>query len=252
MTATIGAIAATIPGPGGAEAPGAAAWRAMRASSDLQFVPIVDPPQKPPPEWLVALGRALGKIFGWIGNAIDWALGWLVAPIARFLGQILGMNARTIEFALIVLAGAGLLWAAWALLWPRLKARRGTPKPAPEWKPDTNAALALLEDADALAAAGRYDEAARLLLHRSVGEIAASNNGGRPDWLAPSSTSREIGANPKLPWRARQAFVVIAREVERSLFALTGLVRDDWERARAAYAEFALADKAGTKASSTL
>ena len=38
---------------------------------------------------------------------------------------------------------------------------------------------------------------------------------------------------------------MIAREVERSLFALTGLVREDWERARAAYAEFALADKAG-------
>jgi hypothetical protein len=132
------------------------------------------------------------------------------------------------------------LWAAWAMLWPRWKARRAAPKPAPEWTPDTDTALALLEDADALAATGKYDEAARLLLHRSVGEIAAS----RPDWLAPSSTSREIGANPKLPWRARQAFTVIAREVERSLFALTGLVREDWERARAAYAEFALAEKA--------
>ncbi len=212
----------------------------MRSASDLQFVPIVDPPQKPPPEWLVALGRFLGNIFAGIGNAIDWALGWLVAPIARFLSQILGLNARTIEIALIVLAGAGLLWAAWVLLWPRWLARRTAPKPVPEWTPDTNAALALLEDADALAAAGRYDEAARLLLHRSVGEIAAS----RPDWLAPSSTSREIGANPRLPWRARAAFTVIAREVERSLFALTGLVREDWERARAAYAEFALADKA--------
>ena len=241
MTATIGAIAATQ----GAETAGADAWRAMRAASDLQFAPIVDPPQAPPPDWLLAIGRFLGKVFGWIGAkilwAIDWALGWLVAPIARFFGT----NARTIEIALIVLAGAGLLWAAWALLWPRWKARAAGPPAAPEWAPDTAAALALLEDADALAAAGRYGEAARLLLHRSVGEIAASNRGGRPDWLAPSSTAREIGASPRLPWRARQAFVVIAREVERSLFALTGLVREDWERARAAYAEFALADKAG-------
>ena len=234
MTATIGAIAATqATGAAGAEA-----WRAMRAASDLQFAPIIDPPQAPPPAWLLAIGRFMGKVFGWIGQAIDWALGWLVAPIARFFG----MNARTIEIALIVAAGAGLLWAAWALLYPRWKERRAAPKPAPEWSPDTDAALALLEDADALAAAGRFDEAARLLLHRSVGEIAAS----RPDWLAPSSTAREIGANPRLPWRARQAFVVIAREVERSLFALTGLVREDWERARAAYAEFALADLAGT------
>jgi hypothetical protein len=235
VTATIGAIAATP----NAEAAGAEAWRAMRASSDLQFVPIVEPVQKPPPEWLVALGRVLGKVFSAIGNAIDWALGWLVAPIARFLG----MTARTIEIALIVVAGAGLLWTAWSVLWPRWRARRSAPKPAPEWTPDTNAALALLEDADALAAAGRYDEAARLLLHRSVGEIAASQNGGRPDWLEPSTTAREIGANPRLPWRARQAFMVMAREVERSLFALTGLVREDWERARAAYAEFALAEK---------
>ena len=231
MTATIGAIAGTDT----AEAAGAAAWRAMKASADLQFVPIVDPAPQPPPAWLVAIGRFFGTVFGWIGQAIDWALGWLVTPIAHFFG----MNARTIEIALIVMAGAGLLWAVWTLLWPRWKARRTNPPAAPAWAPDTNAALALLEDADALAAAGRFDEAARLLLHRSVGEIAAS----RPDWLAPSSTAREIGANPRLPWRARAAFVVIAREVERSLFALTGLMREDWERARAAYAEFALAEK---------
>jgi hypothetical protein len=231
VTATIGAIAATQ----AADPAGAEAWRAMRASSDLQFAPIVDPVQKPPPEWLMAIGRFVAKIFSGIGNAIDWALGWLVAPIARFLG----MNARTIEIALIALASAGLLWAAWAVLWPRWQVRRAAPKPVSEWTPDTDAALALLEDADTLAAAGRYDEAARLLLLRSVGEIAAS----RPDWLEPSSTAREIGANPRLPWRARQAFVVIAREVERSLFALTGLMREDWERARAAYAEFALAEK---------
>ena len=239
MTATIGAIAGTGVGTGGVEPAGASAWHAMRANSDLQFVPIVDPPPTPPPAWLVAIGHALGKLFGWIGQAIDWALGWLVAPIAR----VLGTNARTIEIALIVAAGAGLLWAAWTLLYPRWQARRSAPQ-APAWAPDTGAALALLADADALAAAGRYDEAARLLLHRSVGEIAASNNGGRPDWLEPSSTAREIGANPTLPLRARQAFTVIAREVERSLFALTGLVREDWERARAAYAEFAAADVA--------
>ena len=37
--------------------------------------------------------------------------------------------------------------------------------------------------------------------------------------------------------------MIVAREVERSLFALTGLMREDWERARTAYAEFALAEK---------
>lgn len=222
----------------GADAAGASAWRAMRAASDIQFAPISDPPPTPPPAWLVAIGRVLGQVFGWIGRAIDWLLGWIAAPLARLIGA----NARSIEYVLIGLAAIGLLWAAVAWLMPLVRARQATPPPA-AWAPNTAAALALLEDADALAAQGRYGEAARLLLQRSVGEIAAT----RPDWLAPSSTAREIAASPGLPWAARQAFGVIAREVERSLFALTGLVREDWERARAAYAEFALADLRGQR-----
>ena len=37
------------------------------------------------------------------------------------------------------------------------------------------------------------------------------------------------------------AFRIIAERVERSLFALRALDRTDWEAARAAYADFALA-----------
>jgi hypothetical protein len=47
---------------------------------------------------------------------------------------------------------------------------------------------------------------------------------------------------PGLPAQARQSFAVIAREVERSLYALRALAADDWHRAREAYAAFALAD----------
>ncbi len=105
------------------------------------------------------------------------------------------------------------------------------------WQPDQAASLALLEDADRLAAEGRFDEATHLLLQRSVGHISAA----RPDWVEPSSTARELAALPALPEAARAAFGVIAERVERSLFALRALERADWEAARAAYAEFALA-----------
>lgn len=105
------------------------------------------------------------------------------------------------------------------------------------WRPDTAASLALLEDADRLAAEGRFDEATHLLLQRSVGHISAA----RPDWVEPSSTARELAALPALPDAARAAFGVIAARVEASLFALRALERGDWEAARAAYAEFALA-----------
>ncbi|PKP64950.1 MAG: hypothetical protein CVT87_01935, partial [Alphaproteobacteria bacterium HGW-Alphaproteobacteria-9] len=80
-------------------------------------------------------------------------------------------------------------------------------------------------------------EATHLLLLRSVGHIADA----RPDWVDPSSTARELAALPALPDAARTAFGVIAERVERSLFALRRLDRPDWEAARAAYAEFALA-----------
>jgi hypothetical protein len=115
--------------------------------------------------------------------------------------------------------------------------RREPEQAAAEWTPDAGEALALLEDADRLAAEGRFDEATHLLLMRSVGQIAEA----RPDLLEPSSTAREIAELPALPQAARGAFATIAERVERSLFALRSLSADDWQAARAAYADFALA-----------
>ena len=119
----------------------------------------------------------------------------------------------------------------------RIRSATETGTEEPEWQPDEHESLALLEDADRLASQGRYDEAARLLLQRSVGQIAAA----RPEWVDPSSTARELAALPRLSDAARRAFAVISEAVERSLFALKTLTRDDWETARSAYADFALA-----------
>jgi hypothetical protein len=217
VTANPGAIA----GQQSAQA-GEHAWRAMRAMRDVQFAPVPDETVVPPqaPEWLRAIFRFLAKLF---------------EPLGRWLGSGWGV----IETGLMVLAVVGVLWIAWNLAWPMWRDRRPRVLPATAaWAPAPDAAMALLEDADRLAAQGRFAEAAHLLLQRSVGHIATA----RPDWLTPSSTAREIVAIRDLPAAARQAFGVIAVEVERSLFALRGLSADDWQRARAAYADFALAD----------
>jgi hypothetical protein len=158
----------------------------------------------------------------------------LFAPLGRWLGS----GWSLVEIALVLLAALGVVWIGWTLF-QRWRLERALAGPVAE-NPviDRAAALALLEDADALAAEGRFDEAVHLLLRRSVHHISAA----RPDWLSPSSTAREISLIPGLPAAARVAFTLIAREVERSLYAMRALAGDDWQRAREAYSAFALAD----------
>lgn len=214
---------AGAPGPDSAEA-GERAWEAARAMGDIQYAPVppYQAPKSEPPEWLVAILNFLAELF---------------APLGRWLGA--GWNG--VEIALLGLAAIGALWIGWTLL-QRWRLTRALAMPAADAPViDRAAALALLEDADALAAQGRFDEAVHLLLQRSVHHIATA----RPDWLSPSSTAREIGLIPGLPAAARTAFTLITREVERSLYALRTLAADDWHRAREAYAAFALQNLAG-------
>jgi hypothetical protein len=208
-------------------------WQATRADAAIQYAPL--PPFKPPepPGWLKTLGE-------WLRGILE-PLGKLLRAIFEPIGNAIGLSWPVIEKALIALAVLLVLWLLWRLLRPLLeRLRDAKPLPEPEWAPDRAAATALLEDADRLAAEGRYGEAVHLLLQRSVGHIADA----RPDWLLPASTAREIAAFPMLPERARQAFGAIATRVERSLFALRDLDAGDWTAARSAYADFALADLA--------
>lgn len=201
----------------------ARAWREVRGSDEIQFAPVTPPKPPETPEWLEALGRFLQSLFEPVGRA-------------------LGVSWPTIETILLALLALGVLYLAWRLLWPLAARRRGAAEAPEEWQPERSRAMALLADADRLAAEGLYDEAVHLLLRRSVGEIAEA----QPDWLEPASTAREIATLPQLPSRARQAFAVIADRVERSRYALRGLAAGDWQAARAAYAEFALAGLART------
>lgn len=197
-----------------------AAWRALHGSSDIQFAPVPPDPAPVSPEWLKAIGRFLE---------------WLLSPV----GHLLGSGWGVVETALLVGAVIGAIWIAWTLLWPLLRnRRRKSGLDVPQWIPPREEALALLEDADRLAAEGLYAEAAHLLLRRSVGQIAAA----RPHWLTPASTAREIGAIAELPEAARAAFSSIAGTVERARYALRPLGAEDWSVARDAYARFALAE----------
>lgn len=197
------------------------AWEAVRADDSIQFGPVTIPRESPrEPSWLDAL-------FHWLAQALE--------PV----GRALGMSWPVFKWVLLAILIGALALLAWRMVSPALGWR---PRPAPEaeeesWAPATGEALALLEDADSLAAEGRFDEATHLLLKRSVGQIAKV----RPDLVEPATTARELAAIGALPEAARTAFATIAARVERSLFALRVLGAEDWQAARAAYAEFALA-----------
>ena len=206
---------------GAQEAGTAGSWQAIRADSSIQYGPVDfrPPPEPKSPEWLEALGR-------WLKSVFD--------P----LGQALGMSWPVLSKVLIAIAVLSVLMLAWRMLAPWLEGRgnRAPRTDEPDWTPPQAAAMALLEDADRLAAEGRFDEATHLLLSRSVAQIAAV----RPGWVNPASTAREIAAHAGLPGKARSAFAVIAGRVERSLFALVPLDAAAWQAARGAYADFAL------------
>ncbi|MGX7951619.1 hypothetical protein ACWPM1_03545 [Tsuneonella sp. HG249] len=199
------------------------AWEAVRADEAIQFTPVEVAPPEPrePPSWLDAF-------FEWLGSLLE--------P----LGRALGLSWPVFKWVLLAIGVGAALLLLWRMLAPALGWR---PRPGEagaeeaDWTPDAGAALALLEDADRLAADGRYDEATHLLLQRSIGQIADV----RPDLVEPATTARELSALSALTDSARAAFGTIATRVERSLFALRSLDRDDWQAARAAYAEFALA-----------
>ncbi len=204
-----------------------AGWEHLRADPEVQFAPVTIPDRPPPePSWLA---KQIDKLFSWLGD--------LLAPI----GQALAASWWWLQWVLLGLVALFVVVLLVRLYDPAFfrfgkRNKAAATADVEPWRPDAATSQALLDDADRLAAEGRYDEATHLLLQRSVAHIAAT----RPDWVEPSSTARELAGLPALPPPARAAFSVIAGRVEASLFALRALERSDWEAARAAYAEFAL------------
>ena len=113
------------------------------------------------------------------------------------------------------------------------------------FRPEESRARALLAEADRLAAEGKYDEAVRTLLHRSIGDIEER----APNSIRKAQTSREISRLPVLPAAVREAFAPITRAVEESWFGGRPVDAQRYQDCRKAYANFALPEAwAGARA----
>jgi hypothetical protein len=188
---------------------------ALMAHGELQFdFPQFTPPE--PPAWLIWLGK-------------------LLAPLAPYFGYIMWGIVIAAAALVLFLIAKSLIGRRFFLPSRKIAADK---VPGPEWRPAREAALLLLSDADALAAAGRYAEAIHLILLRSIQEIGKH----RPAVLKPALTSREIGALRDLPAAARAAFVSIAEVVERAVFAGNEVGAAEYAECRAAYERFAFPD----------
>lgn len=197
---------------GAADAALAQAHAELAADNRLQFDRTgFTPPEVP--EWLHWIRDALSamgpllKVLFWIGLALI-----VVALLFVLIREILKLRL------------------------PRPKADDPKTEVAMDWRPDEATARNLLADADALASAGRYAEAAHLLLARSVEDIERR----LPRAVSVSLTTREIAELNRLPEAARPSFARIGQVVERSLFGGRAVDSQDFADCRRAYEAFAL------------
>lgn len=216
-----------------AEAQFGAAHQALLDDPAVQFQPLRTPPPAQPPGWLHDFGewirwalRPIGHVLRWIGQ---WLPNW---PFARLL-----------LWSVLALLAAAVVWMAvervrhgeWRL--PRWCRRRlaGARSLADEPWTDPGPVHAWLREADALAELGRFAEAAHLLLFRCVEDLARR----RPGSVKAALTARELAAVSAFPPGVRHRFAAIAELVERSLFGGRTVGADEWQTARASYAELA-------------
>ena len=193
------------------------AQAALLKQSDIQFdfKPVVIPE---PPPWLKKILEAVGHLL----------MG--IAPAFKYIfwgGIIIG--------AVIILYF--LVWELAAIRFGWRRRTRVTPvKLDQAWAPSAAKARTLIEDADRLAAEGRYDDAVHILLFRSIEDIDQR----WPGTVAPALTSRDIIDHPRLSDGARRIFADIAQVVERSFFGGAPVGEGDFRACRQAYSAFAL------------
>ena len=174
-------------------------------------------PPKPPPRWLQAIFRFIGSL-GPLLQVVFWiAVALVVAGVLYFLFG----EALRVRFG-----GSG-------------KGKVDNPDDVlPDLRPDTQEALTLLEEADALARAGKFAEAVHLLLFRSINDIQQRLEGGVPRSL----TAREIGSLRHLPERAKRGLGPIIQIVEHSFFGGRDVDAEGWKTARESYEHFAFGE----------
>jgi len=186
------------------------------AAGDIQTRFPIPPPPPEMPAWMKDLFEAIGSFFRWSAPALKPML-WIAAVL----------------LALFLLYHLVPTFARWVDNLPWMRKRGPEAGDEAVGHAEAGAARALLAEADALAEAGRFDEAVHLLLYRSVEDI----EGRRPGLVRPAMTSRELAEARDLPAAARGAFSRIARAVEISLFGGRSIDADVWTACRSAYAE---------------
>ena len=161
--------------------------------------------------------RAIAAFF----EAIGGMLGYLLAAIVLFA----------------ILAGLYMVFGESLTLRWRQKEKSADPDISvmPDLRPEQGRARALLEDADALAAQGRFAEAVHMLLFHSIDDIQEKKSG----LIGRSLTAREIGALNDLPDWIKDALSPIIRVVERSFFGGQDVTEMGWKDARDSYEFFA-------------
>lgn len=196
--------------------PIAAAWAKLLHDSSIQFHFAATPPPQRPPPWLLALLEAIGQALHGLAEPLGYLL-W-----ALLIGGVL---------SILVFLGRDLLAP------PKLGAATalGALDKEAAWRPDRAVARALLEDADRLAAAGRFTDAAHVLLFRSIEDVRSR----APHLIAPSLTSRDIARLPEIPAAPRSAFNTISDVVEHAVFGRRPVDAPGWIACRDAYAQFA-------------
>lgn len=208
---------ATTPGQAAASANGEnleALHRQLLADPSLQFrFDHVDPPHPPDWSWLEPLARLLSYIAPFV-NYIFWAGVVVIAALIAY--AILTEIVRRLPSG-------------------KKDAPATFVAPEPEFRPAVERARALLEEADRLAREGRFGEAVRVLLHRSIDDMERAF----PSAIMPSMTSREISRLQHLSARGRSTFTKIAHAVEASLFGGRALTAAQFAECRSDYETFA-------------
>ena len=155
-------ISAASKGVTGAGDRFASAYKSLREDGSVQFDLTRPDPPPTPPSWL-------GDFFSWLDRVMK--------PVADFFRWIDSFfpdapYARILLWFVLAILAAALLWLVYQRLrhgawqWRRTPAPAAEPLLEEEWAPDHAPARRWLEEADELAAAGRYGEAIHHLLIR--------------------------------------------------------------------------------------
>jgi hypothetical protein len=150
-----------------------------------------------------------------------------------------GSQIATILVYILIAVSLAVL-ALW--LWSELVSRRGhgarlADEPLPDEDAPRPLPAPLLEDADALARAGRFVEAIHGLLLGTLGELVRRQGSALPASL----TAREILSRVTVGVEARSALAALVDATERCWFGAAPASGDDFARCRGRFVAFAQA-----------